>query len=115
MIFVEQSLARGPFRGNDSLVAIEDWNIDGHIETTRVHIGSVAGLYKRSRHFWELRKNGRAHRGVLALETLLQSKKIEPARFEPIEQATLIWRGKARWQSEAFRSEERRVGKECRA
>src|SRR5437667_6309818 len=76
--------------------------MDGHSEDSRVRSRSVGRLYRGRRHCWELRKHGRAHRGVLALETLLQSKKIEPARFEPIEQATLIWRGKARWQSEAF-------------
>src|SRR5262245_36692013 len=59
-------------------------------------------LDEPSRHFRELREHGCAHGGVLTLEASLQSKKIQSVRFEPVKQATFVWRSKACWQSEAL-------------
>src|SRR5438105_3529117 len=62
---------------DDALIAVEDWHINSDVEACRVHVARVGGWYDCDRHFWKLRKNGRAHRRILALKPLPQPKKIK--------------------------------------
>ena len=83
-LFVEQSLARCAFRCNHALVAIEDWHIDRDIETATLYIGIVLGADKRQRHPRKLREDGGSYSCILALVTLAQSEKIQPARLNMV-------------------------------
>src|SRR5437773_9138898 len=90
IILVTESLACGALGRNVSLIAIEDWNIDRHIEASCMHVSGIARLHEGDRHFWKLSEDGGTNCCVLAFQPLPQSKKIETPRFNIVQQIVLI-------------------------